>query len=165
MYCWSKAVERDPSGTREHELESTLVTHPLTHAASLWWLLNTDTGLVSPQFHIKFDNLFEMVSSMNLQVQRSKCTGFTKLDEPAPTEPPIPDTYQLPPQVATPAMEQPTQETQPQPHLEKLVPMSESATPSKGVTPDEGDTSIPTQSWCRRVTFNLPSIDDATTGN
>jgi hypothetical protein len=139
--------------------------HAPSHARSITLVLNTNTGLVLPQFHVKFEDLLKMVSSMNLQVKWSKRTGFTKSDEPAPTtEPPIPDTYQLPPQTMTPIMEQPTQETQPQPHPETLVPTTKSATPSEGATSNEGDTSIPTQSR-RRVTFDLPSVDDATTAN
>ena len=55
------------------------------------------------QFHIKFDDLFETVplSKHNIHWQR-KHTGFVQSNEPEPTEPPIPDSFYLPPAAARP---------------------------------------------------------------
>jgi hypothetical protein len=53
-------------------------------------------GLVSPQFHIKFDDLFKMVPSSKVSLQWPKCMGFVKSQEGPLTEPLTPDSYYLP---------------------------------------------------------------------
>ena len=48
-----------------------------THASSVGLILNTQTGLVSPQFHVKFDNLFETTKEPVTKVIRWQiATGF-----------------------------------------------------------------------------------------
>ena len=39
--------------------------HPLAHAQSVALVLNLDTGLVSPQFHVKFDEFFKTVNKQD----------------------------------------------------------------------------------------------------
>lgn len=74
------------------------------HARSVALVLNIETGLVLPQFHVKFDDLlFETVPSNTLKVLWSQRTGFVKSNEVPPSEPPIPDLFYLPPTAAKPA--------------------------------------------------------------
>jgi hypothetical protein len=118
-----------------------------SHACSISLVLNTDTKMVSPQFHVKFDDLFKMVSSLKLQVQWHKRTSFTKSDEPAPTEPPIPDTYQLPLQATLQSKDaSATMVRHPQPHVETREPAENGIAVSDGGAPSQGSASKPTQS-------------------
>ena len=67
------------------------------HARSVALVLNTETGLVSPQFHIEFDDLFETVNKAQIKIHWHKATGFSmnRLDQ-VRQEPPMPDAYFLP---------------------------------------------------------------------
>ncbi len=55
-----------------------------THAQSVALILNLSTGLVSPQFHLKFDDLFETIKGHDTYPNRWKvATHFRKTKEPA----------------------------------------------------------------------------------
>ena len=60
-----------------------------THASSIGLILNTQTGLVSPQFHAKFDNLFETTNDPATKISRWQvATGFrTETVEPQAKRP------------------------------------------------------------------------------
>jgi hypothetical protein len=51
---------------------------------------------------MKFDDLFKMVPSRKHNIHWQKRTGFVQSNEPKPTEPPIPDSFHLPPAAARP---------------------------------------------------------------
>lgn len=69
-------------------------------------MLNLSTGLASPQFHVKFDDLFETASQCPPQdIQWIKRCGFAndtypESPQPSSREPLTPDTISLPPSVA-----------------------------------------------------------------
>jgi hypothetical protein len=72
-----------------------LGTSPI-HSRNISLVLNLRTGLVSPQFHVKYDDLFETVSpSSRLEILWQQQTGFAKSKGPPPSKQPI-DTYYLP---------------------------------------------------------------------
>ena len=66
----------------------------LVHAGSVALVLNMETGLVSPQFHVEFDDLFKTVSKAQVKIHWHKATGFTTSGlNQMEQEPPMPDAY------------------------------------------------------------------------
>jgi hypothetical protein len=116
-----------------------------THARSVSLVLNIETGLVSPQFHVKFDDMFETVSSQQLQIKWQQRTGFKKSDEPAPKEPPVPDMYLLPLQETKQTADAPAQVAE--------TPVHETTPPAAGILQtQEGDN---TATSSNRVSFDV----------
>jgi hypothetical protein len=68
------------------------------HSRNVCLVLNVETGTVSPQFHVKYDDLFEMVHDLtHLNIKWQSRTGFSPDSRTEPSEPPTPDTISLPP--------------------------------------------------------------------
>lgn len=81
VYILSERMQSDGKGPKWEErtrIGINLGNSPL-HARSVALVLNIETGLVSPQFHVKFDDLFEIVPSSKLSIQWPKRTGFVLL--------------------------------------------------------------------------------------
>jgi hypothetical protein len=100
VYVLTERTQQGGKGLKWEErarISLHLVTSPI-HSRNISLVLNLRTGLVSPQFHVKYDDLFETVSpSSKLEILWQQRTGFVKSKGPPPSEPPIPDTYYLPP--------------------------------------------------------------------
>ena len=47
----------------EHARVGIYIGNSLIHVRNVALVLNTETGLTSPQFHVRFDDLFETVKS------------------------------------------------------------------------------------------------------
>ena len=112
------------------------------HARSVALVLNVTTGLASPQFHVKFDNLFETVRDIKDRISWMSATHFV-IDKTAPpeilTEPTIPT-------VPVPPIPDVTTIQTPSPRMSNNdMPVSEGAT-----TPD-----VPPN-----VTGDTPEIDN-----
>ena len=81
----------------EHARLGIYLGNSLVHARSVALVLNMETGLASPQFHIEFDNLFETVSKAQVKIHWYKATGFTTSGlNQAEQGPPMPSAYFLP---------------------------------------------------------------------
>jgi hypothetical protein len=99
VYVLSARMQQDGKGSKWEERARVgihLGKSPV-HARSVSLVLNVETGLVSPQFHVKFDDLFETATSIKENIKFASRTGFIQSDEPEPTEPPTPDVINLPP--------------------------------------------------------------------
>jgi hypothetical protein len=100
VYVLSARMQQDGKGS-EWEERARVGIHlgkSPVHARSVSLVLNLETGLVSPQFHVKFDDLFdETASSSKDNIKWASRTGFIPSDEPESTEPPTPDVINLPP--------------------------------------------------------------------
>ena len=60
-------------------------------------VLNTETGLASPQFYVQFDDFFETVKSTWVRIHWHKATGFAQEESKGTSQQPlIPDAYFLP---------------------------------------------------------------------
>ena len=79
------------------------------HARSVALVLNVTTGLVSPQFHCKFDNLFETVGQIDEVIKWQREAYFTSDPTSEPSQQPLkkpsvrflsPDISMLPPTTA-----------------------------------------------------------------
>ena len=104
VYVLSSKMQSDQKGPKWDErarIGINLDNSPL-HARNIALVLNLDTGLVSPQFHVAFDDLFETVPGQRIPIHWPKRTGFIKTTEDAPTKPLVPDSYMLPLKAATP---------------------------------------------------------------
>ena len=67
------------------------------HVHNVALVLNTETGLVSPQFLVQFDDLFKTVKSAWVRIHWHKVTGFVQEESKETSQqPPIPDAYYLP---------------------------------------------------------------------
>ena len=67
------------------------------HTCLVALVLNTETGLVSLQFHVEFDDLFETVNKAQVKIHWHKATGFaTNGTDQVEQEPPMPNAYFLP---------------------------------------------------------------------
>jgi hypothetical protein len=95
VYVLTKPDEKGSKWEKQSWIGINLGNSP-THAGSISLVLNIETGLVSPQFHVKFNDPFNTVLAQQLQIRWQQRTRFTKSDKPAPTEPPVPDMYLLP---------------------------------------------------------------------
>jgi hypothetical protein len=105
VYVLSSKMQSNQKGPKWDErahIGINLGNSPL-HVRSIALILNLETGLVSPQFHVAFDDLFETIPGKRIPVQWAKWTGFVQTTKDAPTEPPVPDSYMLPLKVATPS--------------------------------------------------------------
>ena len=73
------------------------IGNSLIHACNVALVLNIETGLASPQFHVQFDDLFKTVKSAWVRIHWDKATGFIQ-DKSTETlqQPLTPDTYFLP---------------------------------------------------------------------
>jgi hypothetical protein len=68
------------------------------HSRNVCLVLNVETGTVSPQFHVKYDDLFETVRDLtHLNIQWQSRTGFIPASSAKPSAPPSPDPISLPP--------------------------------------------------------------------
>jgi hypothetical protein len=75
------------------------------HSRNVVLVLSIKTGHASPQFHIKHDDLFETVKSLNVNVMWHKRTGFASVilgDRDLTLQPPV-DPINLPPVASKPA--------------------------------------------------------------
>jgi hypothetical protein len=115
-----------------------------SHACSISLVLNVDTGLVSPQFHVRFDDLFETAPTLKQPITWQQRTGFAKSEEPAPSKPLIPDDYQLPLQATMPTMRVIPQQSQPE--IGISTEHGTTTVPPEGTQPNAGDTPAQTQS-------------------
>jgi hypothetical protein len=95
VYVLTKPDEKGSKWEERSRIGINLGNSP-THAGRVSLVLNIETGLVSPQFHVEFDDLFNTVPTQQLQIRWQQRTRFMKSDELAPTEPPVPDMYLLP---------------------------------------------------------------------
>ena len=97
------------------------------HSRSVALVLNIDTGLCSPQFHVSFDDFFETVKGSTRQIRwQEKCYFVESKDgSTEPDKPPRPDTIVLPPSIAEP---EPTPEQ---------AQTNEQSTASEGARSDE----------------------------
>ena len=74
------------------------------HSRSVALVLNIETGLCSPQFHVSFDDFSETVKDSSQPILWPEKCYFAeaKHDTQEPTSPPTPDTIVLPPAIAAP---------------------------------------------------------------
>ena len=138
VYVLSEPMQANAKGPKWEERARVgiyLGNSPL-HARSISLILNIETGLASPQFHIKFDDLFETVPSTKLNIQWQKRTRFVHSTESDPIEPPKPDTYYLPPSAFKPSEQQeaPVPATQPQSQSTSSATTEQPSTASEGAT-------------------------------
>jgi hypothetical protein len=129
VYVLTERMQQGGKGSKWEErarIGLHLGTSPI-HSRNISLVLNLRTGLVSPQFHVKFDDLFETVSpSSKLEILWQQRTGFVKSKGPPPTEPPIPDAYYLPPIADTLPSPTTTAEQQGMPPSEGALPAPDS---------------------------------------
>jgi hypothetical protein len=88
--------KKGPKWLQRARLGLYLGTSPI-HLRSIVLVLNLDTGLASPQFHVAFDDLFETVQSKSGNPRQSlwqQVTGFTA-PQAAPLQRPIEKASQL----------------------------------------------------------------------
>ena len=107
------------------------------HARSVALVLNTRTGLVSPQFHVKFDDMFETVMPPQASppIQWQSATHFVK--RPTITIPPLPAEPSIPP-IAPP-------DTSPElTHVPFDSPTDDSSSPSRDLIDIQGETDAAT---------------------
>jgi hypothetical protein len=75
------------------------------HSRNVALVLSIETGHASPQSHIKHDDLFETVKSLNVSIMWHKCTGFASAisGEGDPTLQPPVEPINMPPLANKPA--------------------------------------------------------------
>ena len=61
----------------EHARLGIYLGNSLVHARSVALVLNTETGLASPEFHMELDDLFETVSKAQVKIHLHTAMGFT----------------------------------------------------------------------------------------
>jgi hypothetical protein len=118
------------------------------------------------QFHIKFDDLFETVPLSKHNIHWQKRTGFVQSNEPEPTEPPIPDSFYLPPAAARPNNSGSTVHQKQTEIPDPTTPARQqelSVTSEQGFTASsEGASPTPLATSRRSVTWD-PTLDDTPT--
>jgi hypothetical protein len=67
VYVLTKPNGKGSKWEERSRIRINLGTLP-THACSVSLVLSIKTGLVSPQFHVKFNNMFETVPTQHLQI-------------------------------------------------------------------------------------------------
>ena len=88
---------KGPAKLEEHARVGVYLGKSPIHTCTIALVLNIETRLVSPQFHIQFANLFETVCTACINIHQDKATGFKHgQSQGTEQEPPIPDTYFLP---------------------------------------------------------------------
>jgi hypothetical protein len=155
LSAWMQGNSKGPKWDECTRVGINLGNSPL-HARSITIVLNIETGLASPQFHIKFDGLFETVHTFTFSINWHKQTGFVKTTADAPMEPPVPDSFTLPPQNAIPSNEAPAAHAQPQSNETAMA----AADTAQDMTASEGVTSAPTEIDMTPET--LPPVDSTT---
>ena len=101
-----KLDRRVLSGTKARARVGLYLGPSPVHARSVALVLNVTTGLASPLFHCKFDNLFETVTDISDPIKWQEQAYFVKAPEEAPKEishapmtplmPPAPDVTHVP---------------------------------------------------------------------
>jgi hypothetical protein len=160
---------KGPKWTERARIGMYLGNSPI-HARSVALVLNLETGLVSPQFHIRFDDLFETASTLNLNIQWHKRTGFFKPTGTPTTEPPVPDSYTLPPVAENQASQresgeqsQPVETSSPN-NDENLMSASEGAVTASSHPTVEPNASANIGSHSSEPEGSSPAIKTATYG-
>ena len=81
----------------EHARVGVYLGNSPIHACNITLVLSTETRLVSHQFYVQFDDLFETVQSAHMNIHWDKATEFSQgQSQDTAQQPPIPDTYFLP---------------------------------------------------------------------
>jgi hypothetical protein len=78
VYVLADGMQKDGKGPKWQERARVGIHlgHSPVHARNISLVLNIETGLVSPQFHVRHDDLFETVNTTRLKIQWQARTGF-----------------------------------------------------------------------------------------
>jgi hypothetical protein len=95
VYVLSDKMQRGGKGSKWEERARVgihLGNSPV-HARNVSLVLNVETGLVSPQFHVKYDDFLETTrNTTHFNIRWQSRIGFSPSTDSEPSEPPTPDT-------------------------------------------------------------------------